>query len=106
MFGASGAVSSYVLQLWHYYDKDFVGSRGSLKMAQRPLIARVLAVTLYASLVLSGTFCVIGETVSYHTMYDDIDVEAGNWFIANTPIDARVATTSEGNHMRPVRCRS
>ena len=49
-------------------------------------------------------YSVIGETLSYHTMFDEIDAEAGDWFIANTPIDARVATTSEGTHMRPVRC--
>ncbi len=47
----------------------------------------------------------IGETRSYSEMYDAVDEEAGQWFIENTPIDARVATTSEGTHMRPVRDR-
>ena len=104
MFGASGAVSSYLLSMWHYYDGDIKShNRKGAKYSQRVYIARSIAGVLYASLVLSGTFCVIGETRSHHVMYDDIDVEAGNWFIAYTPIDARVATTSEGTHMRPVR---
>ena len=53
--------------------------------------------------ILSGTFCVIGETVSHHSLYDDADVEAGEWIAAHTPIDARFLTTSEGTHVRPVR---
>lgn len=43
------------------------------------------------------------ETLSFSEMYDVIDEEAGQWYTDNTPIDARVATTSEGTHMRPVR---
>jgi hypothetical protein len=58
---------------------------------------------VFASLVLSGTFCVIGETVSHHSLYDDADVELGEWVIAHTPIDSRFLTTSEGTHVRPVR---
>jgi hypothetical protein len=53
--------------------------------------------------IFSGTFCVIGETVSHHSLYDDADVEAGEWLAAHTPIDARFLTTSEGTHVRPVR---
>lgn len=34
-------------------------------------------------------------------MYDIIDVEAAEWIKGHTPSDAIIATTSEGNHMRP-----
>lgn len=44
----------------------------------------------------------IGETVSFSEMFDVVDEEAGNWYKDNTPTDARIATTSEGTHMRPV----
>ena len=46
--------------------------------------------------------CCYNETLSFSEMFDTIDEEAGQWFTENTPIDARVATTSEGTHMRPV----
>ena len=64
---------------------------------------QVLSLALGVSLVLSGTLCVIGETLSFTEMYDRIDVEAAEWIKAHTPPDAVFATTSEGTHLRPVR---
>lgn len=92
MFGASGAVAATLC-------KPFAASTGT---KNRNWLLKAAAVAVGASLMLSGTLCVIGETLSFSMMYDTADVESAEWIKANTPPDAVIATTSAGTHMRPV----
>ena len=75
VFGASGMVSSYLLQLFHYYDGDLAAAgpassrRGSPKTRQRVYLARTLAVLVYGSLIMSGTFWCVSVCEPCHRVF-------------------------------------
>jgi hypothetical protein len=110
MFGASGAVVQLLRGLW----RGSLDVYGPSKTAAAPAVAssggvdvrrvarRIVAAAVFLTLVFSGTLCAIGETLSFTSLYDAVDMELAQWLMAHTPIDARIATTSEGTHMRPV----
>lgn len=120
IFGMSPMVAQLIVTVWSWdlqifksdpkIQKRIVRGRrrtidetielGLLSSVARVFI-RVVLILALVSLIFSGTLCVVRETFSYTPMYDRTDIELAQWFVENTPEDARIAVSTTGNHFRP-----